>query len=135
MSVTKALVVTLEQGGEKAARSFAEHLLGRTAGSGAFVGELEVPFRDPAGREVVVLGLSPLGALTPETFSSPTGGSRVDATLETDDLLVLVEGKVVGGCDPDQLWRHARAFGQDEPVATGQGWLVPSNWLMRSWVT
>jgi GTP pyrophosphokinase len=133
MSVTKALVVTLEHGGEKAAQSFAEHLLGRPAVSGTFAGDLEVPFRDPAGREVVVLGLSPLGALTSEAFSSPTGGSRVDATLETDQLLVLVEAKVVGGCDPDQLWRHARAFGQDEPVATGEGWLVPGNWVMRSW--
>jgi GTP pyrophosphokinase len=133
MSVTKALVVTLEHGGEKASQSFAEHLLGRSAVSGAFAGALEVPFRDPDGREVVVLGLSPLGALTSETFSSPTGERRVDATLETDDLLVLVESKVVGGCDPDQLWRHARAFGQAEPVATGQGWLVPGNWVMRSW--
>jgi hypothetical protein len=133
-SVTKALINTLEHGGPELTSSFARKVARVDVRAGAFEFGLEVTHRPAPAENTVLLGLSPAGRVEPGSLRTPHGESRVDALIEAPGALrILVESKIVGGNDGDQLWRHARAWGQPEPERSAGRWRQPDNWRMRSW--
>lgn len=133
-NVTRALLITLEHAGPQATSRFIQQLGRSRVDADAFSYDLEVVHRQPDGSKVILLGLSPEGRVTPGSVRSSGGQSRVDAVLEAPGRIrVLIESKLVGGCDGDQLWRHALAWGQAEPQTVGGRVRLPENWVMRSW--
>ncbi len=133
-NVTRALMITLEHAGARATSRFVRRLGRAAVDADGFLYDLEVVHRQPDGGEVILLGLSPEGRVAPGSVRSPGGQSRVDAVLEAPgSVRVLIESKLVGSCDGDQLWRHAVAWGQPEPRTVSGRVRLPENWVMRSW--
>jgi hypothetical protein len=133
-NVTRALVVTLQHAGADVTARFVRELADVRHTATEFTHDLEVPYRDSSGPRVVLLGLSPDGRIEANSIGDPAGSSRVDALIDAPgEVRVLLESKIVGGCDGDQLWRHARAWGQREPVRQGATWRLPENWVQRRW--
>ena len=133
-NVTRALLITLEHAGPVSTSRFIGQLGRCEAAAEAFSYELEVAHRSPHPGTVILLGLSPEGRVAPGTVRSPEGQSRVDAVVDAPGVVrLLVESKLVGGCDGDQLWRHARAWDQPEPALVAGRMRLPDNWVMRSW--
>jgi len=109
-NTTKALVNTLRHSSPAVRRGFLNFLGMQSDGNVNFalqkqsIGEGRIRTK----RQRLLLGIVPTGSegLEPTPTSDDSGDGRPDAWIWGDDFVVLIESKVVGGLDPQQMARH-----------------------------